>query len=341
MSEDAVVIEDVIADLERVQKFDASDLRQSTRLGVESDFSEAVEPARRLIDVFRKLPADSVNEFTFQQKKQIQSWCKSVYRLFDEAKTIKPADGDFNNRRENLINQIKQAHDEYLEKLQLLISFAVARTVDFNALTAEARGAVQSIRDENKSIQAELDQVSREAEKLLQQVKDAAAEQGVSQQAKYFKDEAELHGKAAYKWLWASILNAGLLMLYSALTMFFPYWEVFTSDSLMEAVQITASKLLVFAVLAFSMAQCVKTYQAHKHNEVTNRHRQNALMTYTTLAEAAGALETKDVVLQYAAGAIYSPHDSGYLKNEDRGVLPVPVMGLTPKSFGSGQAQAE
>lgn len=341
MSEEKIIIEDVIADLKRIQDFPVEELRQNERLGRESDFSEAITPAQRVVNVFKKFPIDAVEELTFQQKKELQGWCKSIYNLFDEIKTIKLADGDFVSRRDELISQTKQANDIYLSRLQPLISYAVARTVDFNSLTIEARKAVQAIRDENIQIQLELEAISNESRQVLQQVKDAAAEQGVTQQAIYFKDEAEVHGVASERWLWASISSTAVLLSYSALSLFFPYFEVFTADSIVEAVQLTASKLLIFAVLTFAVVQCVKVYLAHRHNEVTNRHRQNALMTYTTLANAAGTTEAKDVVLQYAAGAIYSPNDSGYLKNEDRGLLPSPVVGFNPRSLASGASQAE
>jgi hypothetical protein len=261
--------------------------------------------------------------------------------LFDEIKTIKLADGDFVSRRDELISQTSQANDIYLAKIQPLIAYAVARTVDFNSLTIEARKAVQAIRDENANLQHELEIISNESKQVLQQVKDAAAEQGVTQQAIYFKDEAEIHNKASVKWLSASVVSIAVLLCYSTLSLFFPYIDLFTADDVVEAVQLTASKLLIFAVLTFAAVQCVKIYLSHKHNEVTNRHRQNALMTYTTLANAAGTAEAKDVVLQYAAGAIYSPTDSGYLKSEDRGTLPAPVLGLSPRSLGSGSAQTE
>lgn len=341
MSDERIFIEDVISDLRRVQEFDPEELRQNDRLGRESDFSEAVCPAQRVVSIFKKLPEDAIDELTFQQKKQLQGWCKSIFNLFDEIKSIKLADGEFVSRRDELISQTKQAHDTYLEKLQPLISFAVARTVDFNALTSDARSAVQAIKDESAKIQEELLEISKEASNVLQQVKDAAAEQGVTQQAKYFSDEAVLHANASFKWLIASIGSVLTLFTYSAFTLFFPYLEFFTADTLTDAVQLTASKVLVFLVLTFSALQSVKVYSAHKHNEVTNRHRQNALMTYRTLAEAGGNSETKDVVLQYAASAIYTPNDSGYLKHEDRGTLPSPIVGLNTRALSGGSGQAE
>ena len=341
MTEEKLVLEDVIADLQRIQSFKPEELRQNERLGRESDFSDVIFPAEKLVNVFKKLPAEAIDELTIEQKKLVQDWCKSVYNLFEEIKSIRTSDTDFASRREDLISQTKQAYDVNLKRLQPLIAYAVARTVDFNDLTDQARRAVQGIRDENEKILRELENVSNEAAQVLQRVKDAAAEQGVTQQAKYFQLQADDHKAASVKWLIASSLSVFLLIAYSILTLFFPYFEFFRPVSVADSIQTTASKALVFIVLAYMSAQCVKVYSAHKHNEVTNRHKQNALMTYTTLAEAGGTADTKDVVLQYAASAIYSPADSGYLKSEERASLPNPVLGLNSRSLSTNTNQSD
>ena len=60
-----IIVEEVLSDLGRVQDFKASTLVQEKRLGADAAFHEAVEPAEPLIGLFRKLPADAVQEFPF------------------------------------------------------------------------------------------------------------------------------------------------------------------------------------------------------------------------------------------------------------------------------------
>jgi hypothetical protein len=62
-----------------------------------------------------------------------------------------------------------------------------------------------------------------------------------------------------------------------------------------------------------------KNFLSHKHNSIVNKHRQNALMTYSALADAASSEEAKDIVLNHAASCIFSPQETGYIKNESAG----------------------
>jgi hypothetical protein len=54
---------------------------------------------------------------------------------------------------------------------------------------------------------------------------------------------------------------------------------------------------------------------AHKHNEIVNRHRQNALVTFRPLVEAASIDEKQDIILDRASEAIFGEVDSGFSKS--------------------------
>jgi len=60
-----------------------------------------------------------------------------------------------------------------------------------------------------------------------------------------------------------------------------------------------------------------KTYRAHRHNAVVNRHRQNALTTFQTFAQAASEEQTKNAVLLQATQCIFSPQQTGYIQSDN------------------------
>jgi hypothetical protein len=60
------------------------------------------------------------------------------------------------------------------------------------------------------------------------------------------------------------------------------------------------------------LIMAARNYATHKHNAVVNRHRQNALLTYRALVEAAAEGNTQDIVLAHAASCIFSPQDTGF-----------------------------
>lgn len=335
---DAIIVEDVVADVRRIQQFEPESLVRRDALG-DLAFGDAVEPARRLISIFVKLPSSAISEFPPKQLAVIQTEAKSAFALFEQIIHFSVSGSDPIQTRNQFIDALNQAYQPAFDKLYPYISYSVARTVDFASLETRARAALQTINDEKDKLLEDLNTTSEHAQKLLDDVRDAAAEQGVTQMARYFGDEAAGHRDSSTYWLIASIVMALVVLSYSVLTFFIPSWFAVTTQ--IAAIQLTVSKVLVFGVLVFGLAQCIKVYSAHRHNFVTNKHRQNALLTFTTLAEAGHTSEARDVVLQFAASAIYVPADSGYLKNEDRSLSTPSLISLSPKSLLGGSGSGE
>lgn len=323
----------------RIQEFDPQRLVRRDELGTKFAFDSAVEPAQRLISLYRKLPPSSLGEYPDQQLNVIRQEADSDFNRLEEILNFDPQEADASSRKDQLTDGLSQRYQKAFNTLYPLISFAVARTVDFNSLEENGRAAVQSVRDESKKVFSELEETSKQAERVLEDVREAAAEHGVTQEARYFAEEYLAHSEASKNWLWATCLVASVVFLYSVLTFFMPQYPLFRAENTVEALQIVASKILVFFVLAYALFQCVRNYSAHRHNAVVNKHRQNALMTYTTLTAASITQEARDSVLQHAAAAIYAPNDSGYQRNEERGYgMSSPVVSLSPSGFGGGSS---
>ncbi len=99
------------------------------------------------------------------------------------------------------------------------------------------------------------------------------------------------------------------------------------------------SKLLIFAVLAYMLLLCARNFLAHKHNSIVNKHRQNALLTFKALADAASKEDQRDVVLTYAAACIFSPQETGYTKSGGAQLeLPTNIIQAIPRIASGGSA---
>ncbi|WP_319826291.1 hypothetical protein [Thalassovita sp.] len=127
-----------------------------------------------------------------------------------------------------------------------------------------------------------------------------------------------MHQKEAEVWRkrtgnWAIVLG-----LFAAATLFLHKCPWIKPENNLEAAQLIVSKVLLFGVVAYMLSLSAKNYLSHRHNEVVNRHRQNALMTYRSLVEAGSTQEARDIILQQAASAIYQQQDTGYVKTSER-----------------------
>ena len=80
------------------------------------------------------------------------------------------------------------------------------------------------------------------------------------------------------------------------------------------------TKGFLLTLIYFVLNRFGKNYTAHKHLEIVNRHRQNALDTFDTFVESAGEnRETRDAVLLAATNAIFDANQSGYLSAKTKG----------------------
>lgn len=326
--------------VKRIADFHTEALVRQDDLGAKGAFHGAVDPANRLKTLFSRLPLDALEEFPKNELKQISDQANGIFNLFTQILEFDPDAGEPATRRDLLISQLESQYQPLFATLMPFISYAVARTVDWDQLAADGRVAVQSVRDEAASIVSELEITSSDASRVLHEVREAAAEQGVTQMAKYFETEAEIHEKASEYWKYGTLLVGAVVLAYAVFSLFFPQFEFLKANTVSEAIQLTVSKVLIFFVLVSMLLLFIKNFSAHKHNTILNRHRQNALMTYTTLAEAGNSPEARDTVLQHAAAAIYAPSDTGYVKNDERGYSGSMPVALTPR-LAAGASSAD
>lgn len=180
--------------------------------------------------------------------------------------------------------------------------------------------------------------MSDDANRVFEEAKKALAEQGVSQQAYYFQQESKEHEAAALKWQSRTVWTAIGLGAYAVVSAFAHKFEWLKPEDTYQAFQLGMSKLLIFAVLAYMLLLSARNFLSHKHNAIVNKHRQNALLTFHALVEAAGTEERRDVILTYAAACIFSPQDTGYTKASGggQGDVSINIIQALPKLAQSG-----
>jgi hypothetical protein len=163
-----------------------------------------------------------------------------------------------------------------------------------------------------------------------------AAEQGASQQAIYFRDEAEDHDETANKWLKTTIWTTIVLAALASVLLFLHNWSPLAPSSTYEAVQLTVAKVLLLGTVGSFAVIAARNYAANRHNAIVNRHRYNALLTYTALVDAAGHEANRDIVLQYAAHAIYFDQPTGFAKTDTSDNRSAPLVSFSNRGMGMG-----
>lgn len=313
----ADILEETKSSVKRLQEFDADQLPRKDDLGSSFELSEAVNPAKGLIRLFQQLSLEALDDLPQSQLDQIKKQADADYNRLHQALEFDPSGADSENptqKRDTIINNIVSAYDTAFSKLHPFISYSLSKVADFKRLETDARATLQAVEDEAKTVTEQLSEHEASAQQILEDVRQVAAEQGVSQQAIYFKEEAESHGDLAETWRWRTIYFAVGLGLYAGLSIFLHKWELLAPDAIGDAIQLAVSKVLIFFVIAYMLFLSAKNFLNHKHNEIVNKHRQNALMTFQALSDAATEASMKDVVLNHAAECIFKPQETGYIK---------------------------
>jgi hypothetical protein len=309
-AQDVQLRDEALTSLERMQSFDSATLVREADLGTRKNFAAAVERANRLIELHKRVTPRALDDFPADKLNQIKVRANHDYSLFDQILKFDPDQPT--SARDQLVSQLEGAYNQSFEALHPLISYSLHRSADFQRLDAEARAAVQGVRDQAEGITKELEKSRTEAQRVLDGIREAAAEVGVTQEAKYFREAAEYHATEAQNWKILTYKLAASLGGYAILSLFLHKWEILAPRNTYDAVQLTVSKALLFAVLSFVLYLAARNFLSHQHNAIVNRHRQNALLTYKTIADAAGDSPNRDVILTHAAACVYSPQPTGY-----------------------------
>lgn len=326
--EEVTLKDEVEATLTRIQEFEPESLVREKDLGASLKFSNAVEPAKQLINLYRRLSLTALQDFPEDQLEKIKKQANSTYGIFTQILEFDPTQDNANQVRENLVEKLGNAYKPAFDALHPLISFSLHRAADFQQLDQDARAALQEIRDEANGVMGELENARERADDILEEARKVAAEAGVAQQATHFRDAAEKHETQKKEWRSLTVRWAMGLGGFAIASFFIHKIPWLTPSTTYEAVQLAISKVLVFATISYMLYLAAKNFLAHKHNEIVNRHRQDALMTYRALVDAAEAPANRDVVLTYAAACIFGPQGTGYAGDGERNDPPKNVIEL-------------
>lgn len=310
-------VKEVRDSLQRVQEFEPQALARREDLG-RLNFEEAVPSARQCVELVQRISSSTLDVFSDSQLQVIRSQADGLFNLLQQIAQFDPEKvGNAAEERRGLINQLQALPEQLANSLWQHIAYSVASSLDPITTQQEMRSIAQRFSDEREKALASIEGLKADAEEVLSRVRAAAAEQGVSQQASYFKTMADEHSTEASTWLKYSLWAAATTLLFaiiSALSYRIPW---LAPENTIETVQLITSKLVILSILGYAMFVAVRNFLSHKHNSVVNRHRQNALLTYTAFVDAAPSTASREIVLTHAAASVFSPQDTGYIRQEE------------------------
>jgi hypothetical protein len=298
--------------LTRIQQFDPRTLAREEELGRDFNFQDVIPAAKRLIGLYNQVSLTVLEDFPLTQLNSLKTQSDADYNRFEQILKFSAKQENAYNIRNDLIQKIDGAYQATFNALQPIIAYSTSKSADFKRLETEARAALQVIEDKADELTKKLEDNKKSSEQILEDIRKVAAEQGVSQQAIYFREAAKDHEAEATNWRKQTIRLSVVLGAYAVLTLGLHKISWVKPEDLYQTVQLAISKVLIFAVLSYMLYLATKNYLAQKHNAVINKHRQNALMTFEALVGAAKDLPNKEIILTHASACIFAPQPTGY-----------------------------
>lgn len=315
-----------ISALENFMQINPERIERSVELGDNLKLTKIATVAVEATKLFGKISLETIDLLPDSQLRKINKNAKNLYKTFLEARNFSSTQPDAEKQRAILTDRALSYYSTALEDLAPIILLSGDSTLKLDQHLKDSDERLERFLDDRaldnaetkallESSKAQYETHSAETRELIEELRSALAEHGVSKQSQYYGAQADEHAERADKWGrytlgWA--LGVGAIALASLLT---SKWAWLSPDNTGEAIQLITSKLLFVGMFTFMLVRSSRIYQAHKHNEVINRHKQNSLLTYDALVEAGSHPEIRNTVLNHAAASIYSTPDSGYVKS--------------------------
>jgi hypothetical protein len=147
-----------------MQTFDPNSLPRVEELGSALNFRDAVEPAIRLIDLYRQLPVEVLEQLPRKFLDRIKNQADNDFQILDSI--LKFESGLPKSDRDSRLNTLRQAYDPAFDQLHPVISYAVRKSTDFSRLERDARALIQNVSDRAAELQREMEQRKKEADEV-------------------------------------------------------------------------------------------------------------------------------------------------------------------------------
>lgn len=294
-------------------------LAQTDRLGTELNFEDGVPYFRRILKLYQDLSECNLDYIPLRKISELTQYATELSQKITGLTNFSPTNSSNPlETRNSLMNYFKDGYDAHFNMVVPIITYSRLNQTDFGTLKHEAEKQLKMIETVVQEVKTIGQQVATEAEDILNKARQASAEVGISHHSAHFQNEANYHSRAATKWLFTTIALGIVTVLWGLFSFKLLHTPVSNPPKTIEIVQTFASKLIVLSALYYILVWSAKNFNAHRHNFVVNKHRQNALSTFETFVAAASDVDTKNAVLLQATQSIFSAQPSGYiLKDSD------------------------
>lgn len=299
--------------LEKMLSYSIEELTREEELGTQFSFKELEERFVKIIDLFKRVNEVNLKEVPYNLLNAFNGQINNAITYFDQAKNFNAAVNNSVATRNTLIANINNSYDNYYTHSIPILSIGLLNSNDLSLERSKMNQLIADLEAEKKQSKEESEKKLKELNDIIENAKSFATKAGISKHSTVFKTESDFHKDEAKKWLG---YTRNILIAIALVAIGLAFLGLFFKEN-SEIVQFTITKVVVLSALFYGLSITNRNYKAHKHNEVMNKHRQNALSTFETFSNAASADDqTKNAILLETTHSIFANQQTGYLKTE-------------------------
>ncbi len=153
---------------------------------------------------FERVPQDKTS--------YIRGKLQAYKEIFERARSLNLEDSSPKDTRDNIVQDVEDSYDGFFEAVSSVVNFANQAGTDFKQIEREARQTLEQVKAHSEEQKNQIENQKKSAESILESMRTASAEAGVSQNAIHYSNAQIDHLKKAQRWYkWGRNLLFGLI----------------------------------------------------------------------------------------------------------------------------------
>jgi hypothetical protein len=226
--------------------------------------------------------------------------------------------------RDDLCGRLDHNIGDFYQTAAPWVPYFTASHLDVRVKITELEQKIESVTnytEKSKKLYEDAERKVLEKESKIDEIiavtREAAADAGVASFADDFRREACTHDGTAKLWLTAAMVGA-VMTIIAAWILIYGY-PLPKEASAAQIVQQTTGKIIFIGILFAATTWCGQMYRANLHQKAVNSFKANGLKTFQAFVQATDDEQIRDAVLLETTRAIFSPNQTGYVRELGRG----------------------
>jgi hypothetical protein len=316
-------IDEIITLVEQCTELPIDDLISKEEWGTIS-FEQARPDLERMHGMLGPLATYPLEVLPETLRNQMKGGIEPIADTVSQIKKFKLTNGNPSQTRDGICTSLRQQLDAAHSSVGVHLPYLAYQHGDIQRNLDVLNEVIDTARSEAEKAKADQQATKAQMDTVLGAARDAAAEVGVAHFTSIFEDEADVFNGQAEGWLAFTSISAFLTVVASFL---FLFWKLPDASTTAQSIGFVTSKVIFLGTLISITAWTGGQYRAAKHNQATNKHRANSLLTFQAFSQAASDMQTKEAVLLEATRTVFGATSTGYSTDSPtQGVLGTKVI---------------